>query len=276
MLYQMKKLYLQLRSIYLSIVDWLARKNGIQVMFNGSKINLPGRYYRYFTNDYEKDNFIFLNQRIKPGSTCIDVGAHIGLYTVYMASLSKGNVFSFEPTPESFTILKKVVAINHCENSVTLLPLAVDQKTGKGFFYLNSSTISGTDATRIAEANSLIYVDFGKSSFKEKIEVDTVSIDDFTEKNKLEINFIKIDAEGAELNVLRGAGRTILKDRPCGIISVHVFSYRDKQQTLSDIWQIINDYKLTPFYGREEIIRSQFMKLAETDIFDFQFTPRSC
>lgn len=270
----MKKIYIQFRAVCLTILDWLSRKNGINITFNGSKIKIPGRYYRYFTNDYEKENFIFLNQTIKPGNTCIDVGAHIGIYTVYMAKLSNGNVFSFEPTPDSFKTLKKVVAINHCEDRVTILPIAIDQTTGKASFYLNSSILSGSDATRVAEANSLVYVDFGKTSHKEKIEVDTISIDDFAEKNKRKINFIKIDAEGAELNVLKGAGKTILKDRPCGIVSVHVFSYTDKKQILSEIWQIINDYKLIPFFCKEEMTRPQFMQMAETDIFDFQFMPR--
>ncbi len=271
---QVKRIYIQFRFFCLTFLDWLTRKNGISITFNGLKLKIPGRYYRYFTGEYEKDNFNFLKEKIKPGFICIDIGAHIGAYTVYMAKLSTGHVFSFEPTPSSLKTLKKMVTINHCEDTVTVLPAAVAERTGKTIFYLNDSFLSGSDGTRVAEANSLVYVDFGKTINKQKIEVDTVSIDDFAEANNLKIDFIKIDAEGAELDILKGAGKTILKDRLSGIISVHCFAFADKEQTLADIWQIVNDYKLIPLFEKEEMTESQFLSMSKMDIFDFQFIPR--
>ncbi len=271
---QVKRIYIQFRIFCLLLLDWLTRKKGISITFNGLKLKIPGRYYRYFTEGYEKHNFLFLKEKIKPGVICIDIGAHIGIYTVYMAKLSNAPVFSFEPTPSSLKTLKKIVAINHCEDTVTILPAAVAERTGKTSFYLNNSVLSGSDGTRVAEANSLVYVDFGKTINKEKIEVDTFSIDDFAETNNLKIDFIKIDAEGSELDILKGAGKTILKDRPSGIISVHCFAFTDKEQTLADIWQILSDYKLIPLFEKEEMTRLQFLSMSKTDIFDFQFISR--
>ena len=270
----MKRTYIKFRIFCLTLLDWLTRKKGISITFNGLKLKIPGRYYGYFSQEYENDNFHFLKEKIIPGTICIDVGAHIGIYSVYMAKLSNAPVFSFEPTPSSIKTLREVVAINHCEHTVTILTVAVAERKGKTSFYLNNSVLPGSDDTRVAEANSLVYVDFGKTINKEKIEVDTVSIDDFAETNNVKIDFIKIDAEGAELNILEGAGKTILKDRPSGIISVHCFAFIDKEQTLADIWQIVSDYKLIPLFKNIEMTGSQFLSMSKTDIFDFQFIPR--
>ena len=271
---RVKRIYIQFRIFCLLLLDWLTRKKGISITFNGLKLKIPGRYYRYFTEEYEKDNFLFLKEKVNPGFICIDIGAHIGIYTVYMAKLSNASVFSFEPTPSSMKTLRKMVAINHCEDTVTILPAAVAERTGKTSFYLNNSVVSGSDDARVAEANSLVYVDFGKTINKEKIGVNTVSIDDFAEINNLKIHFIKMDAEGAELDILKGAGKTILAHRPSGIISVHCFAFTDKEQTLADIWQIVSDYKLIPLFHNEEMTELQFLSMSKTDIFDFQFTPR--
>jgi len=269
----MKKIYPQIRALGLNLLDRLTRKRGVAIRFNGLRLRVPGRFYRYFTAGYEQDNFLFLKEKIKPGNTCLDIGAHIGIYAVYMAKYG-AHVFSFEPTPSSFVLLKKMVDINGCAGKVILSKQAVAASTGKTSFYLNRSLLSANDTTRIAEANSLVYVDFGKTISKEKIEVDTVSIDDFAEANQLVIDFIKIDAEGAELDVLKGAAKTMKKDRPAGIVSVHVFAFPHKEQTLTAIWQLLQDYQLLILQDKEVIDQIQFLSMTGTDIFDFQFLPR--
>jgi len=57
--YQMKRIYIRFRAFCLLLLDRLTRKKGISISFNGIKIKLPGRYYRYFDTDYEQDNFIY-------------------------------------------------------------------------------------------------------------------------------------------------------------------------------------------------------------------------
>jgi FkbM family methyltransferase len=206
--------------------------------------------------------------------TCLDIGAHIGIYSVYMAKQCGAKVFSFEPTPRSFNTLKKMIALNHCENSVTAIQAAVCERSGSRSFYLNHSDIPGSDETRIAEINSLVHVDFDQHIYKEKIEVAAFSVDDFSESNHLKIGFIKIDAEGSEPDILKGARKTILKDRPSGILGIHAFAYAHKEETLIEIWNIMQEYDMVLLFDNREITESQFLAVSKMDIFDLQFFPR--
>ncbi|MEO7923167.1 MAG: FkbM family methyltransferase [Chitinophagaceae bacterium] len=270
----MKRFYIQTRKYALSLLDLLTRKKGVAILFNGLRLRVPGKFYRYYAADYEKNNFLFLKENIRPGATCLDIGAHIGIYTVCMAKLGAGKIYSFEPTPSSFAVLRKMVALNHCEKQVTSLPDAVAWKTGRTSFYLNHALYRGSEKVKISEANSLVNVYFGKKIGKEELEVTTVSIDDLVQQQNLEIDFIKIDVEGAEADVLKGAERTMLKDRPSGIISVHNFAFKDKEQSLAGIWQTLLDYRMVALLNDQLLSRDWFFSMASTDIFDFHFKPQ--
>ena len=83
--------------------------NGVKVRFSGFSVKLPSRYFRYFTENYEDENFSFLQKVAKPGHVVIDIGAHLGLFSVRAAQLvgDNGKVFAFEPAPSTFLLLKK-------------------------------------------------------------------------------------------------------------------------------------------------------------------------
>lgn len=266
-------LYLKFRKTFLLALDRVTRKNGVPITVNGYKLKVPGLYWRYFPKEYEKQNFIFFQKATPPGSTCLDIGAHLGLYSILMAKINGARVFSFEPTPASLEVLRKMQELNHCRELVTIIPAAVAEHSGKKTFYLNSTDNPDMDNTRIAEANSLVPYIFGSNIKKLEFEVDTLSIDDFSEKNNLQIGFMKIDVEGAELEVLKGAQKTLLKDKPAGILSIHPFAYKDKKQTFSAIWNIMCNSGLSIFFENEEISEQQYWKLTDTYIYDLQFAP---
>ncbi len=269
----MAKLYIQCRKLALSIIDKLTIRKGIKITINGVGIRVPGRYLRYFESNYEKENFTFLKENIKPGTTCLDIGGHIGIYAVYMAKMKVAKVFSFEPTPASFSTLKKTVSLNHCENIIHIYQAAIAENTGKSNFYINKYRTAGADTTRIAEGNSLVYFDSGENILKEKFQVPTYSIDDFAQQHNLKIDFIKIDAEGAELDILKGAQKTILKDRPAGILSIHTFAFSDKGKTLLDIWEIANELHLKLLFDNKEITKQELLTSDENGLMDLQFIP---
>ncbi|MFZ1330298.1 MAG: FkbM family methyltransferase [Chitinophagaceae bacterium] len=269
----MSKLYIQCRKLALSIIDKVTIRKGVKINIHDIGIRVPGRYLRYFESDYEKENFTFLKENIKPGMTCVDIGGHIGIYAVFMAKMKVGKVFCFEPTPASFTILKKTVSLNHCENIIHIYQAAIAENTGKSYFYINKYQREGKDTTRIAEGNSLVYFDSGENILKEKFEVPTFSLDDFARQHNLKIDFIKIDAEGAELDILKGAQKTILKDRPAGILSIHTFTFPDKGKTLLDIWEIAKELHLKLLFANTEITKQEFLTTDEKGLFDLQFIP---
>jgi FkbM family methyltransferase len=137
-------------------------------------------------------------RNIRKGMTVVDIGAHMGYYTLLAAEITgiDGYVFSFEPEPFNFALLRKNIDINNHHN-VTAVQKAVIDKSLSATFYIKD----------FAE-HSVIKCGTSQKS----IVVDAVSLDDFFTNNIVDI--IKIDVEGAEILVLKGAHR-ILSANPC-------------------------------------------------------------
>jgi FkbM family methyltransferase len=163
---------------------------------------------------FEYPSMELFSSMIKRGDIILDVGANTGLYSVFYSKLAgeTGKVFAFEPDAETYKILLKNLKLNNCTNVVPfnyalsdkeciiemVSELANDAhlKTGDAFKYMK-------------ESNNISPVSPGKNSMK------AICLDSLEEiKNLEKINFIKIDVEGAELLVLRGAKQTLQKHKP--------------------------------------------------------------
>ena len=126
---------------------------------------------------------------LETNSKVLDIGAHIGSFTLYAATIAQGTkVFSYEPHPDNYHRLVENVRASGCTNVVTHNQ-AVSDKRSKGRLYVNSSN---TGAHTILE-------DLDKDS----VEVELVSIADVFDDNKIDFcNFMKMDCEGAEYPIL--------------------------------------------------------------------------
>jgi len=158
---------------------------------------------------YEPIQTEIVKKFVKKGDNVIDVGAHVGYYTFLMSELvgESGKVFSFEPDPDNFILLKKGVEANNLKN-VEIIQKAVSKENSKIKLYL-----SDTD-----RATNRIY-DAGMNDAHKIIEVDTCSIDEFLQDKKIKINFIKIDAEGSEQGVIEGMKTTIKKNNEISMMT---------------------------------------------------------
>ena len=131
-----------------------------------------------------------LKKIIHSGDTIMDIGAGIGILTLFFRKLvgDAGMIYSFEPNSTAFSILNK----NIKENALTNIQIenkAVSDTNSKVSFILNNS-ITGSRISR---------------NDKDGISVDSISIDKYSIDNKIKkINFIKIDTEGYDLMVLKG------------------------------------------------------------------------
>lgn len=242
------------------ILDLLTLKKGFNIHVSGFRLRFPARYFKYFEPDYELNNINFINNNIKPGMVAIDVGAHLGLISIIIGKRvsPNGNVFSFEPTPSTFRLLKRTIEINKMSGTVKPLNKAISERTGKDFFYVtdieasNSNSLSNNKRTIGTET---------------KIEVQLTSIDDFAKEYNLnKIDLIKIDAEGTEYSVLKGATEVIDKSKPKIILALHPDSIKNFGDTLSDIWDFVTAKKYTIIYNTERITKDEFV--SRTDLFD--------
>ena len=131
----------------------------------------------------------------------LDIGANVGKYSIMLGNQleKKGKVYAFEPEPSNLKSLNRNLNLNKLKN-VHIIPLACFDKKGKINFYLNNKNTGG---------HSLI-----KKSDK-KISINANTLDSIVKvENIKNIKLIKIDVEGAELNVLKGAKEVLKKYKP--------------------------------------------------------------
>ena len=257
--------YAGLKKVYYGVLDAITFGTGIPVVINNFCLKLPTKYYRHFQKDYEESSFKFFKEHAKQGGVTLDIGAHIGLYSVFFSKLTNGKVYSFEPTPSTAVVLRNTIAINKCNENVTVVEAAVSEKPGTATFYSNDVDVS--------DSNSL--VDFKLENFKREgaYEVAVMSVDNFRLQHSLKINILKIDAEGVELEVLKGARETFLHDRPIGILGLHPFAYKNKTEMLGLIWDILLEYKMKILMDGGDITKEQFCSIQKF-VFDIEFLPQ--
>ena len=239
-------------------------RKGIRRHISGFNLYVPTRYYKFFKSDYEQDNINFIKDTVKSGMTVIDVGAHIGLLSVIMAQKAgdNGRVYSFEPTPSTYQILKNTIKINKMGNLIVPIQKAVSEKEGLTHFYVTD--IEAHNSNSLSNNNR----DYGN---EHQIEVKLTSIDEFKGEHRLaEINLIKIDAEGAELSVLRGATFVIDLFKPKIILALHPESLSNFGHSLTEIWDFIQLKNYMVSYKSNPISKEFFIK--QTDLFDVFLT----
>lgn len=167
--------------------------------------------YGYFEEGLTK----MMLEYLKPGATFFDIGAHFGYFTLLSSAIvgNAGGVYSFEPTPSTFTLLQSNVKDR---NNVTLNKCAAFSK--KTSFIFNDYGIE------YSAFNSFVDARLDQNTLKrinpKKLEVDAISLDEYIYNKKIIPDFIKIDAESAEYEILEGMSHTINNIRP--IISIEV------------------------------------------------------
>ena len=153
--------------------------------------------------DYEPTETEIVKSNVKKNDIAVDIGANVGYYTLLMAQLvgKNGKVYSFEPDPVNFQLLKKSVEINEFEN-VILIQKAVSDTNEKVKLFL------GDDDRAI---NRIYDAKLGDA--KESIEVDSITLDEYFRENNELFNFIKIDSEGSEVKIINGMQELISENR---------------------------------------------------------------
>lgn len=166
---------------------------GFNLIIN-PKLDKGIEYSIYKEGIYEEGTLDAFECIIAKGDVILDLGGNIGLTTIYASKLTgkKGKVYSFEAHPGTFEILKKNIELNKCLN-VTPVNFAVSDDVGSGSIYENLDINRG--------AASLMKKNDEQNFFK----IPIITLDKFLVDNKInDINLVKMDIEGYELNALKG------------------------------------------------------------------------
>jgi FkbM family methyltransferase len=136
--------------------------------------------------------------RVNPGDVVVDIGANIGTFSVYAAMVcGASRVLSFEPFPENYKLLSKNVGANQL-GMVTCVNQAVAGKPGRRTFGLHSED---------AGSHSLV-----ATPSADTIEVECCTFEDIFERFGIDrIDYLKMDCEGAEYEILEHASRARLQ-----------------------------------------------------------------
>lgn len=151
--------------------------------------------------------------QIKPGDVCMDVGSHIGYFSLLMAVQSQtGLVIAIDPIKSNIVAVKKSFKKNKLLN-IKAYDYGLSNVEGRNVaeVYTDSDMVHFTDSVQVSAAPS-----HTSSSFRVK------SLDELVKESNLDnLNFIKIDVEGYEEKVLLGGMTTLKKWKPTLIIEIH-------------------------------------------------------
>lgn len=174
-----------------------------------AKICLPDTYEvmsRYVIEeqgDWFEDEIRFVRKLLQAGQTAIDVGANYGVYTLSMAALvgSSGKIYSFEPDAATAKLLRESLAINGF-GQVQVIERAVSDSKRRSYFRIENNS----ELNRLLDESEAESSDGG---------VDVTTLDDCRKEFGWgAIDFIKIDAEGQEPQVVRGAAGLLTETSP--------------------------------------------------------------
>ena len=182
------------------------------------KIRVPRDHYQYFCRigkgDFLPGHESHIVGRFTPkeGDTVIDIGAHIGHYTIPSSKQvgNSGKVVAIEADPDNFQLLKRNIALNNLTNVLPLNYAVFSTRTRMKLYEQSAS----------AKYNSLMLARAAKT--KNYVEVNADTLDSILKLNGVNrVNWIKIDVEGAEFEVLKGSTKTLSSENVSLLIEIH-------------------------------------------------------
>jgi FkbM family methyltransferase len=182
--------------------------------------------YHAFWNKMFLEELNTIKDFVKKGDTVIDVGGNLGFFVLILNDLvgDAGKIYSFEPSKRLSQKLASTIKINNLEN-VSVVNLALGDSEGITTLHYNPKQ-SGL---------SSIVSDFESGSFSEEIKITT--LDNFSANLSGRVSFIKIDTEGYEPQVLRGAEELIKRDRP----TIYIELGGDHQKSSLEALQVLKE-----------------------------------
>jgi FkbM family methyltransferase len=171
-----------------------------------------------FTGNFEPGEHRFVERFVKKGMTVLDIGAHNGFYTLLAAKKvgPTGKVMAFEPSPRERERLLIHLRLNRLRDRVSVAPVALGRETRESTFFVVEGRDTGCNSLRRPVV----------SEPTREVRVPVTSLDTFlAQRNMGRVDFIKMDVEGAELEVLWGAEQ-LLDRRPRPVILAELVDSR--------------------------------------------------
>jgi FkbM family methyltransferase len=180
-------------------------------VLKGFRMRVDWQLHRSFAyGSWEPEVVRSIQDHVHSGMRVLDIGAQSGFYSLVLSRLvgPEGMVFAFEPLPANFRVLEENLSLNSIQN-VMIRREAVSDFSGNIRFEFPREEVS------------LIAGPLLESDNRGAFQVPAISLDDFARQTGQPIQFIKMDVEGAETAVLRGAVQTLKAFHPSMVVELH-------------------------------------------------------
>ncbi len=191
-----------------------------------------------FIGGWEKNTIKFLKNNIQKGNVVLEIGANIGAHSLIMANLvgNNGHVIAVEPTQYAIDKLKMNISLNSNISNITLI----------------EKVISDSETSDEDTFNS----DWKKNSEQSphKISFKSTTVDKLVKEFKLNrVDLLKIDVDGYDFKVLKGAKETIRNYKPTIFVELCEYTLQKKGESIADIFSFLDELEYKCFDENEEI-----------------------
>ena len=208
----------------------------------------------YLNGCFEVDDSKALIESLNEGDTFIDIGAHIGYYSMLASSLvgDSGKVICFEPTPSTYGLLVKNLQQKKNVKAENLAVYSVQTNMEFNDYGLKYMVFNSFKKARLNDIDLVA----------NHINVQTTTLDNYCRLNHVKPSFIKIDAESVELHVLQGAIETIKNCKPKFMIEVGDFEHIEAGGSYKIISFLTNLGYNVFEYQNDSFIKHEILKTA--------------
>ena len=175
----------------------------LQGPLRGMKWIVGAQNHGMWLGSYEAEKQIAISRMLRPGQTFFDIGANVGFYTLLGAKCvgSSGRVVAVEPLPRNIEFLDKHLSLNDI-SIVRVFRKAISDYNGTASFSVQGNSMS-------------------KISTDGQVTVEVTTIDSLVEEAGSPPHIMKVDIEGAEIELLRGAKKVLEEFRPVIFLALH-------------------------------------------------------
>ncbi len=237
----------------LYLITKLFYKNDIQIIIrNGIKFEVDLRegidLHLFIFGSFQKHVYENKYIKLQENNVVFDVGANFGLMTLLFTSKVKdGHVHSFEPTDYALKKFHRNIELNpDLKSKITINHMFVSSSSKK------SANIDAYSSWPVTGSQNKHKIHGGV--LQETLNIPSITIDDYCEQNQInKLDFIKIDTDGHELDVLNGAKESIHNFKPQIIFELGIYVMDERGinfEEYSDFFENVN-YKLLTIKGKE-------------------------
>ncbi|RZJ70850.1 FkbM family methyltransferase [Flavobacterium sp.] len=238
-----------LRKTALKILKTTAFDTAITHHFTKRKFFLNSynhKGYWYYGANREGDTISIFQKWVKPGDYVLEIGGHIGYFTTFYANIAgkAGKVDVFEPSEKNAKYLVKNVAAlpDGIRENVTLVAKGAGDSNTVLDFYIDP--ISGQNNSFVKDFDGFLSTreNSAEAQAETKIEsIEVITLDSYFEGKDRLPNFVKIDVEGFEWNVLKGFAETIAKAKPKVMVEIQANAKEILEFFISNGYTVYND-----------------------------------